>query len=430
VTLVAVAAAAVLALAQTPLYESEAVVVVEPAVAAAGGVGPNMATEETVATSGAVLLKAATVLGESVTALQQEVSVSVPGTTSVLKVVSSGQTPASAQQRAQAVARAYVSYRTPAAAARGTSSTAPIATLVTPASLPTSPSSPDYAIDLGVALIVGLVLGIGSAALRDYLDDHVRGPLDVEAQTAAPVLTVIPAFRVGRRDRSGRLVVVTHPDSVAAEAYRALRTRVVQAAAAKDARTLLVTSPAWEDRSTVAANLSAALAQRGSNVVLQCGDQGWSHAYELFGSDNGPALGGASGAREKVAMTLQPTEVPGLRLLPPGVISVDPARQSQGPEWHAGQGPRERDADFVLIEGPPMLAGPELGLYANLADMVIIVADGRRSTRTQLRLAMREVEHARDKVAGFVLDNAGRVRRLRSSTTAHLIAPGSEELSR
>lgn len=63
-----------------------------------------------------------------------------------------------------------------------------------------------------------------------------------------------------------------------------------------------------------------------------------------------------------------------------------------------------------------MLA-PQFGLYTEVADMIIIVADARRSTRTQLRLALREVEHVRDKLAGCVLDNVGRARYLRPRTT-------------
>ena len=136
VTLVAVAAAAALTLAQAPVYRSTAVVVVEPAATAAdNSVGPNMATEEAVVTSYAVLSKAARVLDVTVPSLQQGVSVSAPGTTSLLHITFSGPHPGGAQERAQAIAKAYVSYRTPTTAARSTT-TAPTASLVTPATLP------------------------------------------------------------------------------------------------------------------------------------------------------------------------------------------------------------------------------------------------------------------------------------------------------
>ena len=93
----------------------------------------------------------------------------------------------------------------------------------------------------------------------------MRGSLDLEARAAAPVLAVIPAFPAQPYDR---LVMVTSPDSVVAEAYRGLRTRLVRAATSRNAKTLVVTSPAWEDKSTVAANLATVLAQSGQSVVL------------------------------------------------------------------------------------------------------------------------------------------------------------------
>jgi len=66
--------------------------------------------------------------------------------------------------------------------------TTPTATLITPAALPTSPSSPKKGLDYGVALLLGLSLGIGTAAMRDRLSDRLRGPTDLESRTITPLL--------------------------------------------------------------------------------------------------------------------------------------------------------------------------------------------------------------------------------------------------
>src|SRR6266699_2600547 len=73
--------------------------------------------------------------------------------------------------------------------------TRPHSTLITPAALPRSPSSPNYLVDILAGLVVGLGLGIGTAAIRDHLDDRIRGPFDPEDLTGAPALALIPAFR-------------------------------------------------------------------------------------------------------------------------------------------------------------------------------------------------------------------------------------------
>jgi polysaccharide biosynthesis transport protein len=429
VTLVAVGAAAALAHSRTPLYRSQAVVYVQtPAVAASSGNPPNMATEEDIVSSGAVLARASVLLNVPLATLASGLSVHVAGTTTLLQITYSDPNPRIAQQRAQAIAQAYVSYRSPQpTAAKGKSSPkstapslTPTATLVTPASLPTSSASPDL-IDLGAALIVGLALGIGTAGLRDYLDDRLRGPFDLEAQASAPVLGLIPAFRPGRRDAGARLAVVANPDSVVAEAYRGLRTRLGQAARPANAKTVLVTSPGWEDRSTVAANLAAALAQAGRRVVLVCADLRWGRAHELYGWSYGDGLSGLLEGRTSLEAALQVTKVPRLWLLPPGVIPADPAALLERPAWRAVLSDIRADADAVVIEAPPVLASADTGPLADLADVILIVADAKRSTRAQVRatraqllIAMRDPHHVRGKLAGCVLDNVGRRHRLRS----------------
>ncbi len=420
VTLAAVGAAAALAHSQTPLYRSQAVVIVSPpAVSASSGNPPNMATEEDLVKSGTVLTRASALLHVPVATLASGLSVNVPSTTTLLQISYSSPVPRIAQQRAQGIARAYVSYRSPVHAATSAGhavvSATPTADLVTSAALPSSPASPDYLIDIGAALIVGLLLAIGSAWLRDRTDDRLRGPLDLEAQAGAPVLGSIPAFRPGRDDRAGRLVMAAYPDSAVAEAYRCLRTRLLQAAAHRDAKTLLVTSPGWEDKSTVAANLAAALAQSGRQVVLVCADLRWGRADEPFGPGAGYGLSGVLDGQAGVAEALQATEVPGLRLLRPGAVPADPAALLQRPALPATLGEIRGRADVVVIEAPPLLASPDAQPLADLADVILIVADARRSARKHVRLAMHEAEHARGKLAGWVLGNVGRRRRLRRS---------------
>ena len=246
VTLAVVAAAGALALLQTPRYVSVADVLVQAGPGATQE--PDMGTEAGVAASGAVLARASRSLHVPEAELANGLSVREPGTTFLLQISYSDQSPRVAQQRAQAVALAYVSYRTsqPARAPRGTTpaqSAAPTAALITPASLPASPTSPNYAVDIGAALLVGLALAIGTAGLRDYLDDRLRSPLELEAQSDTPVLALIPAFRSSPPNPGARLAMTASPDSGVAQAYRSLRTRLVQAAPA-NAMTLLVTSPA------------------------------------------------------------------------------------------------------------------------------------------------------------------------------------------
>jgi succinoglycan biosynthesis transport protein ExoP len=428
-TLLVVGAAAAYVHHQTPQYKSQADVDVYFTGADPTALqGPNMVTEKGIASSGAVLTIASRVLGVPQSVLLKGLSLKVPASSSIMAVAYSNPVPWIARERAQVIAEAYVAYRSPKPApvpkgAKAATTPAVVtlhATLITPAALPTSPSSPNYVTDIAAALIVGLGLGIGTAAIRDHLDDRFRGPLDLEAQTGAQVLALVPAFRTVSRDPASELALVWSPDSVVAEAYRSLRTRVVATAATRGARTLLVTSPAWEKRSTVAANLAAALAQSGRRTVLVCADLRWGHAHQLLGVDNDEGLTMLLDRRTDLASALKTTSIHALRVLPPGPLPADPAAFLQRPALRTVLGELRSQADFVVIDAPPLLASPDITPLTHLAEMILCVGDARKTTRTHGQAAMREAGEAADNLVGWVLYNVGRRRWLRPSSAPAL----------
>lgn len=423
ITLVAVGAAVGYVRHQTPQYQSQAVVNVwfaSPAPTALQG--PNMVTEKGIVSSGAILRIASRILGVPQSTLRQGLSVSVPAGSSIMDIGYSDPVPWVARDRAQVIAEAYVNYRSPPPPATGKhakstaqSLTTLRATLITAAILPTSPSSPNALVDILAALVVGLALAVGSAALRDHLDDRFRGPLDVEARTGAAVLALVPAFRTVGRAPSAELALLWNPDSVVAEAYRSLRTRVLTEAAARGAKTLLVTSPGWEKKGTVAANLAVALAQSGRRTILICADLRWGSAHELFGGSNDEGLTTLLDGRADSAAALQGTAVGNLRVLPPGPLPSDPAEILQRSALRTVIGSLRSQADFVIIEAPPLLASPDAGTLAQRAEMVLLVGDARRSTRAHTQAALREAVDAPRKLIGWVLYDVGRRHWLRKS---------------
>jgi polysaccharide biosynthesis transport protein len=412
VTAAVVVATSALVLRQTPRYVSTAAVLVQAGPNAT--LQPDMGTEVGVAASGAVLATASRSLQVPKSELGNGVSVHEPGTTFTLQISYSNASPQVAQQRAQAIAAAYVAYRSSLRARHATAhGAAPIATLITPASLPTAPSSPDAALDIGAALIVGLALALGSAWLRDRLDDRVRGPADLEVQSGAPVLAEIPGFRSSSPHSGSRLAMTASPDSAAAQAYRDLRARLIHSAH-RNAMNLLVTSPAGEDRAEVAANLSIAFAQAGHSTVLVCADLRSGRSDEMFGLAGDEGLAGILRGSTTMASALRASGVPGLRVLPGGEAPLDPTALLQNPSCRDLFGYLGSQADVVLVEAPPLLTAADASLLADLADRILLVADARRSARTQVRDGMRDIEHVRGKVAGWAFGNVCGVYRLRA----------------
>jgi polysaccharide biosynthesis transport protein len=405
--------AAALSWTRTPMYRSSADVLVEPR--AVPGVttlqAPDMGTEKAIASSGAVVALASHSLGVPTGDLSAGLSVSVPVDTHVLRISVSNPDPVQARLWAQTLAEAYVAFHASALPAGLPAGAKPPAQIITSAGLPRSPASPDHLLDLGVAAVIGLSLGVGTAILRDRFDDRVRGPADLEERTGAPTLALVPAFRRRRDGFAGRLVIGHGPDSAVAEAYRNLRSRVLQVARHGEVRTIVVTSPARQATTTVAANLAAALALTGRRVVLVCADLRRPRAHQLFGVDNRVGLTGVV-AGASLVQALRTTGIDGLMMLPAGEYAVDPGAVLQAPVLPRVLDELRRRADLVVIEAPPVLAGADTPALAERAELVLLVGDARRTTRGEVDAAARQLTHVRATVAGCVLDNVGRTRRL------------------
>lgn len=134
------------------------------------------------------------------------------------------------------------------------------AQVVDRASVPTSPSSPNTKVNLLVALIFGLALGVGLAFLLNLLDRRLKDVEEFEDIYGTRALATIP------QQHHRELGV---PDPAAIEQFRILRNGLSVLTARHEARVVLVTSAVTgEGKTTVAIGLARAAASSGQNVIL------------------------------------------------------------------------------------------------------------------------------------------------------------------
>ncbi len=408
IALVALASACLLSWAfSDPVYRSEARVLVNPALTPGGApLTPDMETERQVVVSAAVTSEAARGSGTSTAHLQRRLTTSVPADSSVLVLRYSDTTAETAQRRAQAIADAYLAYRAPQAA------------MLSPATAPRSAIGPNYLVNGAAGLALGLLLGVGSALLRDRLDDAVRGPRDFIEQTDLPVLATVRSSAAPGADGSEGLVVLDAPDSPAAEAHRQLRRRVGRAAHGRHRTTTvtLVTSAARDDGAAgVAANTAVALAQAGAQVLLVESDLRTPRLTGLFDVPAEGGLGAVLTGEVGLAEAVRDSGVDRLRLLLAG----------------AGTGPRPwelfddgavekllsqvpADVDHVVLHAPPVLGAAETSTLADHAHLLVIVVAAGRTSRQDLGTVLTVLDDAGAALLGGVLvlgDGPGRDRR-------------------
>jgi capsular exopolysaccharide synthesis family protein len=255
--------------------------------------------------------------------------------------------------------------------------------------------------------ILGLMLGLVGALAADRLDTRVRGKEDAERAFDLPVVAEIPPLSGGAKSRE--LLVATRPAAPFVEAFRALRTVVLFAAAEKDggeiapegaavqgngatphnATVILITSPAaGEGKTTTSAHLAAVLAEAGHRTLVISADFRRPRIHEYFDVAREPGLSDVldSGpGRVRLSDLQMTTSFEGVHLLPSGGPVDNPAQLlAESADLIAAA---RQLFDFIVIDTPPLLVANDATELAAVADMVIMVAKADRTSRDAARRA-------------------------------------------
>jgi len=280
------------------------------------------------------------------------------------------------------------------------------ARLVTPAVAPTSPASPRPFRTGLWALSFGLVLGVGAAFARDYLDNSVKNKDDLErAAPGLPVLGLIPTVP-GWKSVEPRAASSMWTLPGAPEAFRTLRTTVGFLSLEAPVQVLQVTSPGARDgKTTVVANLAIAIARTGQRVIVVDCDLRRPRIHQLYGQTNQAGLtsvviGGGSLADALVSVPDQP----GVRLLSAGPCPPNPSELLSSKRTADVIHTLGQNADMVLLDCPPVLPVTDALVSAAHADATLLVCRTGVTDRRRVSRALELLRQVNAPVAGTILN--------------------------
>jgi polysaccharide biosynthesis transport protein len=265
--------------------------------------------------------------------------------------------------------------------------------VVDPAMIPSYPARPAKARNIALAFLVGLVGGIGLALLREYLDNTVKTPDDIETLTRLPSLAVVPTFGEGggRKRRMGlfggpssnghekriELVAQHLPKSQMSEAFRALRTALLLSQPDHPPQVILVTSALpREGKTTAAANLAVTLAQLGDKTVLVDADlrkPGVGRLLNLGTSKYAGLSSYLAGVSTLDLVTVPHPAIPNLAAIPTGPLPPNPADLLSSHKLADAIAELRTKYKFVVIDSPPIMAATDAVILSVQADGVLLV---------------------------------------------------------
>jgi len=262
-------------------------------------------------------------------------------------------------------------------------------------------------------VFLGLTLGVLVGLFIDFLRPTIRRQRDLADALQSPNPIVIPRF-AGRRPRfaaprrhgTDTLMMLADPTGGSAEAFRALRTKLIFSDSSAELKTLLVTSAVEnEGKTTLAANLAVAYAQQGLRVLLVDGDMRRANLHRVFDVNRAPGLSTLLSGAAIPAQAIHRTKIENLWLLPAGASPANPAEMLGAASVPAVLEFLAKEYDVVVIDSPPVLAAADASIIGALSHGVLMVVRAGRAEREVVRAAYDQLSDVGATVVGAALND-------------------------
>lgn len=305
---------------------------------------------------------------------------------------------------------------------------------------PLLPYRPSLLMNSAIGIFSGVFLGIGFVLVRERFDRRISAPGDAQVYLDLPELGVLPldeGAAIPRRDArrfrllprigsahfqgTGKTVSTGNgpelatwkrkPSLIAECARTALTSILLPSQDGNGPQVVVLTSPCLGDgKTTVACNLSIAVAEIGRKVLLVDGDLRRPRVHKVFGVANTWGLSDvlrSDSSLDTVPLShlVRESELFGLSLLPGGTYNETPTNLFYSPRMARLLARLRREFDMILVDAPPMIHLADARVLGRLADGVILVVRAGQTTTESARFATQRFAEDRTRVLGTILNS-------------------------
>lgn len=271
------------------------------------------------------------------------------------------------------------------------------------------PISPQTTLNVILGALIGMVLGVGAALLRDRFDDRVHDEETVRQSLGAVMVGRIPQW--SERAHRDRLVSLSDPHAPATEEYRRLgvNVRFMLAPREHEQGALLLTTSGKprEGKTVTSCNLAVALANLGLRVVIVDADLRQASVATRFGLGDPPGLSDLLVGDASTFDHLIDVGVDNLQVLAAGTPPPNPAALLSSARLGMVLSELSAKADLVILDGPPVLNLADALELANRADIVLVVARAGMSRRREMVAVKEALRHVEADSVGVVYNGVG-----------------------
>ncbi|NQY39116.1 MAG: polysaccharide biosynthesis tyrosine autokinase [Henriciella sp.] len=285
----------------------------------------------------------------------------------------------------------------------------PDSRVLSPASVPVSPSSPRKMLNLIIGMLLGGCVGVSIAIALEIFNNQIRSVEEIERKFGFPSLGAVPLIRslkfLGFGSRVPADFLIQDPLSAYAESMRYLRASIAISAMEEGTKTVTIASSLPDEgKTSLTLSLGRMSALSGDKTLVIDGDFRRRQLTASAGISPETGLVEFLLGECELEEAIYREEHTGLDLLaltPNGKTLFDVFGTKSFDTLLAQL---KTQYDLILIDTAPLLLIAEAGVIASKTDKTILILRWMRSRRTSVRRSLEMLKSMKADVLGLALN--------------------------
>ncbi len=335
-------------------------------------------------------------LSMSATALRDRITAAPVEKTVLLDLCGTASEPEVAQVLTNAVAGQLTQLVQELETSQRGGSPAAGATIVDQADVPSSPVGAGLFTIAGLGAMIGLVLGVVLALVHGLLDRSIHNRPRAEDISGKAVLAGLPVDRERPKTPVASLATMGEP-------LRTLRTNIRFLGGGAPPRVITITSPGMaEGRTSTATDLAAVMAEAGHKVLLVDGDIRTPALADRLGITPTSGFSTVLSGEHHLDDAIVRDAVDGVDVLPAGPVPPNPSELLGSDRAQDLFEALRVDYRYIVIDTSPLLSVSDGAILTALSDGALVLVRVDRTTRAQLRKAVKSLDSVGARILGVV----------------------------
>jgi capsular exopolysaccharide synthesis family protein len=275
--------------------------------------------------------------------------------------------------------------------------------IIDPARPDKDPVSPKTTLSYLIAIVAGFGFPFLWIMLADFINFRVRDEDDIIKITDMPVAGRVPHSRLKSPN-----VVFVEPNSIVAEAFRAMRSKMQFFTKEIKSPVILITSSMPDEGKTFTAiNLASVYSLMGKKTVLVGFDLRRPKKYTDFGIGNDQGISTWLIGRDNLEDVIKATTHENLSIIPAGPVPPNPSELTSSVKTDELLNLLKQRFDCIIIDSPPIGFVSDTFYLAALADTCLIIVRLNRTSKDMINRTVNDLKISDIKSSSLVINDIG-----------------------